>query len=609
MATIQSTKPGDIAGSSVLTGRTPSYRLVLKVDPQTGQYKYEYEVDDNPKAVDAVTAPPPPASGTGGDSGASIPKGEEGSDKDAKKDPATSFEQTRAALAGREPSGRGPLDQRESNFKPDDRNFGQMALDSESARSRNLALGAINPVFGLLGTAKTMDDRRKLKELGISTPVAREQIADVYGKAIADGKTPQEALREATLSGGVALTDQAFEDAGVPELSINKQLEDFKAGRRTGPSVDDSALGKSTFDQTVDALGGVTDTRRPDALDMGTATNATKSVIGSTIDNQIRELENKLVGKTGKTKTRLTQELNSLKDQKAELEKPTKVFTGTPKQQQQKKGPFDLVTRESVTPTKKPDQPKTTGRPNMRDIAGDQLSRVNANYGAAKTGKEKRGVENSTEVKGIRDRVGQQTADPGRTVDRDNAVSSKARANELSDKNGNAITSKKTGKAINVKAPRYKGLTQKKGAMLTRDEVKQRKAEIDAQKAAKGDKGGKKGRIICSELYRQGLISKEDYVLDLYYTSKHLTSQHTAGYWHFAVPAVKAMRRSKFWTAFWKEIAYNRLQDIKWRLGEGKFNLRGRIYSFIFEPVCYIGGYFKSNATYKELYEGDKQWQ
>ena len=128
-------------------------------------------------------------------------------------------------------------------------------------------------------------------------------------------------------------------------------------------------------------------------------------------------------------------------------------------------------------------------------------------------------------------------------------------------------------------------------------------------KGQKGGKGGKQGRIICSELYRQGLISKEDYVLDLYYTSKHLTSQHTAGYWHFAVPAVKAMRRSKFWTAFWREIAYNRLQDIKWRLGEGKFNLKGRIYSAIFEPVCYIGGYFKSNATYKELYEGDKQWQ
>ena len=121
-----------------------------------------------------------------------------------------------------------------------------------------------------------------------------------------------------------------------------------------------------------------------------------------------------------------------------------------------------------------------------------------------------------------------------------------------------------------------------------------------------GDAGEGQGRIICTELYRQDLISREDYILDLYYTSKHLTEQHTAGYWYLAVPAVKAMRRSKFWTAFWKEIAYNRLQDIKWRLGKGKFNLRGRIYSAILEPLCYICGYFTPNATYKQLYEGEK---
>ena len=66
------------------------------------------------------------------------------------------------------------------------------------------------------------------------------------------------------------------------------------------------------------------------------------------------------------------------------------------------------------------------------------------------------------------------------------------------------------------------------------------------------------------------------------------------------------MRRSKFWTSFWKEIAYNRLQDIKWRLGEGKFNLRGRMYSAVFEPFCYISGYFTPNATYNELYEGEQ---
>jgi len=510
MATIQSTKPGDITGSSVLTGRAPSYRLVLKVDPQTGQYKYEYEVDDAPKAVDTIVTPPPaPASGTGGDSGAEKPKGEEGSGE--KKDPVSSFEQTKAALAGREPSGEGPLGQRESNFKPDDRNFGQMALDSETARRRNLGLAAINPVFGLLGTVKTMDDRKRLKELGISTPVAREQIADIYGKAIKAGKTPQEALREATISGGVALTDQAFEDAGVPELSINKQLEDFKAERRTGPSFDDSAIGKSTFDQTVDALG-IRDTRRPDALDMdnfGAVTDATRSVIGSTIDDQIRELENQLVGKTGKTKTRLTQELNSLKEQKTELEKPTKVFTGTPKQQQQKKGPFDLVTRESVTPTKRPDQPTVAdnratiseARSNLseaissrnvtaamdaaktvagfsglsRDKAQQAMNQAAANaasYGGAKTGTDKRGVENSGRnkdgtaqpgsVAAQRDALGKTTAEKSRSVDRSNALGNKARANEVSDKNGNAVTDGK-GNAVNFGGPRRSKDNTKEG--------------------------------------------------------------------------------------------------------------------------------------------------
>jgi hypothetical protein len=41
MATIQSAKPGSITGASALAGRTPSYRLVLKLDADTGQYKYE----------------------------------------------------------------------------------------------------------------------------------------------------------------------------------------------------------------------------------------------------------------------------------------------------------------------------------------------------------------------------------------------------------------------------------------------------------------------------------------------------------------------------------------------------------------------------------------
>lgn len=112
------------------------------------------------------------------------------------------------------------------------------------------------------------------------------------------------------------------------------------------------------------------------------------------------------------------------------------------------------------------------------------------------------------------------------------------------------------------------------------------------------------GRVICSELYRQKLLNKEDYLLDLEFTKSYLTNIHVKGYWHFAVPAVKKMRQSKLHTKFWHHIASNRIKDIKWRLGKGKFNLLGRIYSFIFEPFCYISGLLvnKKIDYNKELY-------
>lgn len=111
------------------------------------------------------------------------------------------------------------------------------------------------------------------------------------------------------------------------------------------------------------------------------------------------------------------------------------------------------------------------------------------------------------------------------------------------------------------------------------------------------------GRVICTELYRQGLINKKDYILDLRFTELHLTPEHVKGYWYFAIPAVKSMRKSKLSTQFWKHIATNRIKDIKWRLGKGKFNLLGRVYSSILEPLCKFAGKFVKEKDYnKELY-------
>ena len=102
-------------------------------------------------------------------------------------------------------------------------------------------------------------------------------------------------------------------------------------------------------------------------------------------------------------------------------------------------------------------------------------------------------------------------------------------------------------------------------------------------------------------------MSKEDYLMDLSFTQSHMIPKYgdafLQGYWSFAVPAVKKMRQSKLHTKFWKHIACNRAQDIKWRLGKGKFNIFGRVYSLFFENLCWIIGKFKKKkVNYEELY-------
>ena len=110
------------------------------------------------------------------------------------------------------------------------------------------------------------------------------------------------------------------------------------------------------------------------------------------------------------------------------------------------------------------------------------------------------------------------------------------------------------------------------------------------------------GRVICNELCKQGLLPKEDVILDLKFTRDYLTDTHAHGYWLYAVPSVKLMRKSKLTTKIWHHIAKNRLDDVKWRLGKGKFNLLGRGYSIILENLSYGLGKLFPNTTYEELY-------
>ena len=98
------------------------------------------------------------------------------------------------------------------------------------------------------------------------------------------------------------------------------------------------------------------------------------------------------------------------------------------------------------------------------------------------------------------------------------------------------------------------------------------------------------GTVICTELYKQNLMSREDHRLSWDFTINNFSQTHINGYWYWAVPMVKLMKKSKLITKFWSHIMSNRTKDIKWRLNKGKFNLLGRLYSILIENGSYVVG-------------------
>ena len=98
------------------------------------------------------------------------------------------------------------------------------------------------------------------------------------------------------------------------------------------------------------------------------------------------------------------------------------------------------------------------------------------------------------------------------------------------------------------------------------------------------------GTVICTELYRQKLMSKEDHRLSWNFTIDNFSDTHINVYWYWAVPIVKLMKKNKLVTKFWNHVMSNRTKDIKWRLKKGKFNLLGRLYSMLIENGSYVVG-------------------
>ena len=127
--------------------------------------------------------------------------------------------------------------------------------------------------------------------------------------------------------------------------------------------------------------------------------------------------------------------------------------------------------------------------------------------------------------------------------------------------------------------------------------AKQKATQGPAGGATTGGGGGgsDSGRVICTDLHRTGELSTRDWVRDTKFTFKTLSKTHVKGYLLWAEPTVKHIQKYPRYRKIWKHIAQHRANDIAWRLNEGKFDLLGRIYAGIGEPVCWMLGNFVSD--------------
>lgn len=121
--------------------------------------------------------------------------------------------------------------------------------------------------------------------------------------------------------------------------------------------------------------------------------------------------------------------------------------------------------------------------------------------------------------------------------------------------------------------------------------------------SSSSSKDSSSSKVICTELHRQGLMSRADYLQGADYARAHLTERHYRGYHVWALAAVRHMRRSKRATAFWRALASARADHIAYLNGdETRRNRLGAWLCVLGHPVCYVLGGLVKEQDWQSLY-------
>jgi len=126
--------------------------------------------------------------------------------------------------------------------------------------------------------------------------------------------------------------------------------------------------------------------------------------------------------------------------------------------------------------------------------------------------------------------------------------------------------------------------------------------------AGPGDSGGDSGKIICTEFYRTGVISRELWRADIKYSKNNFSEQTMRGYHFWGRSIVKLIRRYKI---FAKLIVYPTrwfAEDIAYKMGvkNSKPNIKGMIIREVFfKPISWFIGVFVKKVEWKSLFKGE----
>jgi len=176
---------------------------------------------------------------------------------------------------------------------------------------------------------------------------------------------------------------------------------------------------------------------------------------------------------------------------------------------------------------------------------------------------------------GRKPNISSRPAGPGEVSD--------SRGNVVRDSQGNSVKSTST--------------SSKKGEAIAR-EREQRNADNATD-----------SRVICTELYKQGILNTELYRMDVVYTAKHLSPVVIRGYHYWAIPTVQKMRKSTRLTKVMKYFTLKRAEEIAHIMNPTKYpksSIMGKLIKNVGEAMCYSIGLFVKDSDYKVLYKGEK---